>query len=51
MVGTSESSAEAAKTMINSQIQAWSSVGISVSDIHPKLWQMSQLVTKGKRPE
>ena len=42
---------EGAKSVINGQIMAWSTVDIEVSDIHPKLWQMSQSVTRGKKPE
>ena len=42
---------DSAKTVINGQIMAWSSVNIVVSDIHPKLWLMCQLISKGKVPE
>ena len=39
-----------AKTVINQQIRAWSlpDVGITVTDIHPKVWFLAQGITTNK---
>ena len=47
---TAPSSMQDAKTVINQQIRAWSlpDVGITVTDIHPKVWFLAQGITTNK---
>jgi hypothetical protein len=37
-----------AKDLVNSQVKAWSRVGIRATDLQPKLWAMAQALTQGK---